>query len=282
MSAFDPTWNVNSTSSSDYFTFGDELGEQRSFIRKVYLLASQEYNFTMNVPSGADFDAYIFDGEPDDNGEPQLLASSALKDATQEHIIDFIPPRNGYYYLVSKWISGSGTSSFVLGGQRAKPVTPTAISNVSVYRDVLNKVIVAKWQTNVPARSVIQFGTQGGLGEVESSSEYKTDHEFRIDIDFGKKYYIRMLSSSAGATESDISTATTPVYKISTETGKESLTYDLAPEDLPSLDAGGCGTIKDASQNNSAWLLLLPIMLLLFVRLRLRYCVSGGKLDTHL
>ena len=272
MSAFD--------SSGMSFTFGDGLGEQKSFIRKVTLSASKEYNYTMNVPSGADFDLYLFDGSPDDNGEPVLLASSALKNASVERIVDFIPPSDGDYYLVAKWISGSGTSSIVLGSERPKPATPTMISNASVYRDVVSKQIVARWKTNVPTTDVIQYGEEGGMGQEGHLDEYATEHEYRINIDFGKNYYLRMLSSSSGTSEEDISTAVTKVYKISTKTGVNSLVYDIAPDDLPSLPAGGCGTVQSSqgpSQNTGLYMFLLPIMLLLFMRLRLRYSFSGGR-----
>lgn len=259
------------------FSFGDELGEQKSFIREVNLSASKEYNYTMSVPSGVDFDLYLFNGTPDENGEPILLASSALKNNPLEKIIDFIPTSDGKYYLVAKWISGSGSSSIVLDSQRAKPETPTTISNVNVYRDVISKKVVINWKTNVPARDILQYGEDGGMGLEDSSNDYVTEHSFYIDIDYGKKYYLRVLSSSAGPSEQDISTAVSPVYKISTETGRDSLVYDIAPDDLPSLDAGGCGTVKDVSQNPSGLLFLLPIMFLLFIRLRLIYSSNGGK-----
>jgi hypothetical protein len=273
MSAFD-------TSSDMSFTFGAGLGQQKSFIRKVTLSASNVYNYIMNVPSGADFDLYLFSGVPDDNGEPVLLASSALNNNPVERIIDFIPPSDGDYYLVAKWVSGSGASSIVLDSVKPLPTTPTLISNISVYRDVFNKQIVAKWNTNVPTIDVIQYGEDGGMGQTGTLSEYATSHEFRINIDYGKNYYLRMLSSSAPTSPAGVFTAVTKVYKISTQTGKDSLIYDLSPDDLPSLPAGGCGTvqnIQDTNSNSDIYMLLLPIMFLLFVRLRLRYPFSGGR-----
>jgi len=273
MSAFD--------TSGMSFAFGDGLGEQKSFIRKVTLSASKEYNYTMDVPSGTDFDLYLFDGTPDDNGEPVLLASSALKNASVERIIDFIPPKDGAYYLVAKWISGTDSSSIDLESERAKPATPTTISNVSVYRDIISKKIIAKWTTNVPTKDVIQYGEDGGMGSEGYLNDYSTAHKFYINIDYGKKYYLRMLSSSKGSSEANISTAITPVYKISTQTGKDALIYDISPDDLPSLDAGGCGTVTTSGQNPSAWYFLLPIMVLLFIRLRLIYpgapATKGGR-----
>jgi len=259
------------------FTFGSGLGEQKSFIRQVTLSASKEYNYTMAVPNGMDFDLYLFKGTPDENGEPILLASSALNNNPLEKIIDFIPPASGNYYLVAKWVSGSGSSAIVLDSERAKPAVPTTISDVNVYRDVVSKKIVARWTTNVPAKDVLQYGEDGGMGLEDSSSDYVTEHKFYIDIDYGKKYYLRMLSSSAGSNEQDISTAVTAVYKVSTETGRDTLVYDVAPDDLPSVNAGGCGTVKDVSQNPSGLLFLLPIMVLLFIRLRLRYPFNGGR-----
>jgi len=269
MSAFDTTGMS--------FTFGSGLGEQKSFLRKVTLSASREYNYSIAVPNGADFDLYLFSGTPDENGEPVLLASSALNNNPLERLIDFIPPSDGDYYLVAKWVSGDGSSSIALDSEKPKPLTPTTISNVNVYRDVINKKIIIKWSTNVPAKDVLQYGTDGGMGLQDYSNNYVTEHKFSIDIDYNKKYYLRVLSSSSELNGQELSTAVSSVYRISTENGRSSLVYDVAPDDLPSVQAGGCGTVRDVSKNPSSLFFLLPIMVLLFIRLRLKYSSSGGR-----
>ncbi len=124
---------------TDSFTFGPKPYEPKTFARKIDLSASKEYNFSMAVPSGADFDLYLFCGTADVNGAPVLLASSALSNNPLERIVDFIPPSTGTYYLVAKWVSGSGDSNFSLDSQRSKPITPTIISNFRLDRFMRDK-----------------------------------------------------------------------------------------------------------------------------------------------
>jgi hypothetical protein len=237
----------------------------------VSLSADSEYNFTMAVPSGADYDLYLFSSTPDANGEPVLLASSALTGNPTERIVDFIPPATATYYLVAKWISGTGQTSLVLESTQAKPATPTTISSFRIDRNMRDKKIVASWKTNVPAISTIQYGATGGMGEVQSGTEYTTDHSFSFDIAYDGYYYMRGISSSAGATDLDISTAVSPVYR-SVTYGE--LANNISIEDLPIVpNVGGCGMIDPGNSGSSsggfgAMILLLPLMVLVVARRR--------------
>ena len=256
-------------SLTDPFTFGPKIYEQKSFVRELSLSSDNEYNFTMAVPSGADYDLYLFSGTPDSSGEPVLLASSALVDNPTEWIIDFIPPVTGAYYLVAKWISGGGTASFATKSVRTKPAIPTQISNFRIDRFMSNKKITVSWTTNVPAISKIQYGSTGGMGSEQMGTDYTTNHSFTFDISFDNYYYVRGLSNSAGSTDLDISTAVTPVYRTSTF---GTLEKDISIEDLPIVpNVGGCGMINDnKSGGNSgglgAAILLLPLLVLVIIR----------------
>jgi hypothetical protein len=260
---------------TDTFTFGSNPYEAKSFARKIELLSSKEYNFSMAVPSGADFDLYLFSGTPDENGEPVLLASSALSNNPLESIVDFIPPATGTYYLVAKWIGGSGTSNFSLDMERSKPSTPTIISDLRIDRFMRDKKIAISWKTNLPSLSKIQYGNDGGLGEEKTSSEYKTQHYFDFDIDYDNYYYLRAISSSQGNDEAEISTAVSPVYRSSAYT---SLERDISIEDLPIVpDIGGCGYIDNSSAPSASTyfvssfiICLLPVFLLILFALKLR------------
>lgn len=277
MSAFDPAWNINASSTSSNFTFSDDLGGQRTFIRKLSLSASKEYTFSMDVPGGTDFDLYLFNALPDDNGEPVLAASSALLNNSSnpgpERIIDFIPPESGDYYIVAKSFSGDGTSAFNLESSRTKPSNPTAISKLRINRNMRDKVVSVSWETNVPATATVQYGETGGLESEYNDASYSTRHEFSFPIEYEKYYYVRVLSSSEGADESTISTAVSAVYRVSAVT---ELVRDITVEDLPVIETGGCGIISTQKEGGpgsgyaNLLVALLPFSLLLFLKARRR------------
>ncbi|MCX6112844.1 MAG: S8 family serine peptidase, partial [Proteobacteria bacterium] len=274
MSAVDGVVALSALSApANQFSFSVNVYDQKSFTRAVSLSSSEEYNFSMTVPTGADYDLYLFNGTPDANGEPVLLASSALVNNPVERIIDFIPPSTGTYYLVAKWISGSGTTNFVLESERSKSATPTQISGFRIDRNMRDKIVTVSWKTNVPAISKIQYGSTGGLGSEQSETDYETNHSFSFNIDYDNYYYVRGISSSTGNTDLDISTAVSPVYRTSTF---GNLQDNISIEDLPIVpNVGGCGTIDGGNSgfNSGGFgviIALLPLLILLVVRRRLK------------
>ncbi|MEI6080385.1 MAG: S8 family serine peptidase, partial [bacterium] len=52
-------------SLTDPFVFGPKTYDQKSFARELSLSSDNEYNFTMAVPAGADYDLYLFNGTAD-------------------------------------------------------------------------------------------------------------------------------------------------------------------------------------------------------------------------
>ncbi|MFH1223706.1 MAG: S8 family serine peptidase, partial [Pseudomonadota bacterium] len=280
LSAFDAAWDVENNPTSSTFTFGTSGNEQKSIIKTVTLSASKEYNFTMAVPSGADYDLYLFNATPDQYGQPILLASSALVDNPTEHIIDFIPPESGTYYIVAKWVSGSGTTDIDLSLERDKPATPTVISNFRVDRNMRDKTIYVYWTTNVPTNAVMQHGIIGGLGQQTSATEYTTEHSFSLNMEYENSYYLRVLSSSQGSSDADISTAVSAVYKVDAHTGNDYLLNDISIEDLPVMnDAGGCGTIGDinnSGNSNSVYSVIMFAVPLVYLYFRRRKLFDKG------
>jgi len=284
LSAFDAPWDVETSSSSSNFTFSTALGGQRTSMKELSLSSSKEYTFSMSVPSGSDFDLYLFSASPNDNGEPVLVASSALLNNSSkpgpERIIDYIPSESGSFYLVAKSVSGVGTSNFSLESSRAKPAEPTVISNLRINNNMRDKVISVSWDTNVPATSTVQYGESGGLEQEGGDGSYSTRHEFSFPVEYEKYYYLRVLSSSKGSSESDISTAVSAVYRVSAVT---ELVKDITVEDLPVIDAGGCGIISTPNKSGGGGLgnllvCLLPLMLLLLLKARRRQYDKGLQL----
>jgi len=143
-----------------------------------------------------------------------------------------------------------------------------------------DKVISVSWDTNVPATSTVQYGESGGLEQEGGDGSYSTRHEFSFPVEYEKYYYLRVLSSSKGSSESDISTAVSAVYRVSAVT---ELVKDITVEDLPVIDAGGCGIISTPNKSGGGGLgnllvCLLPLMLLLLLKARRRQYDKGLQL----
>ncbi len=73
---------------------------------------NEEYTFDLDVTSGVDFDLYLYNSTPDGDGNPIIMDSSVNAGIGTDESITFIPPiDNSNYYLVVKWVSGSGSFS---------------------------------------------------------------------------------------------------------------------------------------------------------------------------
>ncbi len=79
----------------------------RAWAGYIYLQSGQEYTFTLDVPSGADFDLYIYRGYPDQYGQPVIVESGTSATLGGDEIVTFTPSESGKYYVVVKWIDRS-------------------------------------------------------------------------------------------------------------------------------------------------------------------------------
>ena len=265
ISAID-TWDYDATDED--FSFSNYAYGRRSYARKLSLDKEKEYNFVLSVPAGADYDLYLFDDTPDSNGEPQLLASSPLKVAEVEQIVDFIPESTGSYYLVAKRVSGSGAGTFALLSKRDKPASPTTISDLMIRQDINSKKIFVSWKTNVKAISQVQYGSTAGLGSVEENTIYKTDHSFDIYAQ-ENPVYLRVLSSSTGDSAETISTAVSAVNKVEYTTIDHNPSASELSVNEDDTKVAGCGFIDNSSNTPPYFLMFLfPLLLLTFLKFR--------------
>jgi subtilisin family serine protease len=88
------------------------LGQKLAWARKVQLITEGKYNFTLTVPTGADFDLYLYNSTGTNYGEPAIVAKSANATTGGHEQIVLNPPYSGTYYLVVKRATattGSGT-----------------------------------------------------------------------------------------------------------------------------------------------------------------------------
>jgi subtilisin family serine protease len=87
----------------DNGTYGRKAGA-----RYISLLSGTLYNFSLKVPANADFDLYLYDGDPSSKGEPVLLAKSTNATLGGLEQIMFTPSSTGTYYIVVKYMTGYG------------------------------------------------------------------------------------------------------------------------------------------------------------------------------
>jgi subtilisin family serine protease len=78
------------------------LGQKLAWARKVQLNSEGKCNFTLTVPSGADFDLYLYNSTGTLYGEPAIVAKSTNATTGGQEQIILSAPYNGTYYLVVK------------------------------------------------------------------------------------------------------------------------------------------------------------------------------------
>jgi len=78
------------------------LGQKLAWARKLQLTTVGRYNFTLTVPTSADFDLYLYNGTGTSYGEPAIVAKSTTATTGGHEQIILNAPYNGTYYLVVK------------------------------------------------------------------------------------------------------------------------------------------------------------------------------------
>ncbi len=101
---------IDSTHYSDLYsiTVNNET-KPYCWARKIYL-KRQYYNITLEVPNNADFDLYIYNYQGNSYGEPIIHKKSINSTlGADEYLIEFVPPSEGYYFVVVKGVKGHGS-----------------------------------------------------------------------------------------------------------------------------------------------------------------------------
>jgi len=99
------TYNVGDLAND---TLGCNPSDKKVWARKVSLQAGTLYEFCLSVPSEADYDLYLYNGEPDGYGQPTILRKSVNASQGAEEPIEYAPNGADTYYIVVKWVSGDG------------------------------------------------------------------------------------------------------------------------------------------------------------------------------
>ena len=96
-------------------TFGVASDQRRVWARHLQLYADRDYTVTLEGPEGADYDLYLYRGQPNDAGEPVIARRPgptgtpiAATTATANEEMTFRVRNDGVYFLVVRHVSGAG------------------------------------------------------------------------------------------------------------------------------------------------------------------------------
>jgi subtilisin family serine protease len=143
-------------SIGDYVTgvFGAEPWAKKVWARQVILQAETRYRFELLVPEGADYDLFLYNGAPNSYGEPIVLSRSINAAPGADEVLEYTPNATNTYYLVAKWVSGSGEFSLKSSGMAEHDVAVLGVdpsvekvyqgNNVSVNVTVGNEGLNAE------------------------------------------------------------------------------------------------------------------------------------------
>lgn len=124
---------------------GSDPSGKKVWARQVWLSAGIEYDFSLSVPSGADYDLYVYNGEPDSYGQPVILKKSVNASVGAEEAITYTPTNSGTYYIVIKWVSGSGNFELESGPRHDVAIVSVVPSATQVYvGEIVNITVIAE------------------------------------------------------------------------------------------------------------------------------------------
>lgn len=113
--------------------FGADPSDKKVWARQVSLYADKEYEFNLTMPSGADYDLYLYNGTSDDYGQPVILGKSADSGVGANETIQYIATNSGTHYIVVKWVSGDGSFSLRSSTEHDVEVVGVAASMLEAY-----------------------------------------------------------------------------------------------------------------------------------------------------
>ncbi|MBI5061544.1 MAG: S8 family serine peptidase [Candidatus Aenigmarchaeota archaeon] len=101
--------------------------EKKVWARKVNLVANNPYQFSLLVPTGADYDLFLYNATPDQSGNPIILNKSVSAILGGSESINYTPAKTDTYYIVVKWVSGSGSFNLSSYAPQQKIISTTLI-----------------------------------------------------------------------------------------------------------------------------------------------------------
>jgi len=102
------------------------LGQRLVWARNVQLISGSKYNFSLSVPTGADYDLYLYNSTGTAYGEPTIVAKSINATSGETEQFWVTAPYTGTYYLVVKRATETtGSGTFTLSSQGLATVNVT-------------------------------------------------------------------------------------------------------------------------------------------------------------
>jgi hypothetical protein len=99
------------------------VGQRLAWARNVQLVSGVKYNFTLSIPSGADYDLYLYNTTGNAYGEPVVLAGSTTAALGGVENITYTVSLSGEYYIVVKLArEDSGAGQFTLTSSPSQAV----------------------------------------------------------------------------------------------------------------------------------------------------------------
>lgn len=120
-------------------SFGSHPTDRRAAAWYIDLTSGFEPSFTLVVPTGADFDLYLYEPDPDANGRPVIAASSTTTGDGNEQITGYHAAVTDRYAVVVKRVSGSGTAT--LTGSAGTPL---------IFADGFEDNSTGQWSSTTP------------------------------------------------------------------------------------------------------------------------------------
>jgi len=151
--------NEHSIGTTDTSSLGSGATDKKAWASQLTdLRNNREYTFDLSLPSGEDFDLYIYSITPDSDGNPVIIDESVSDGTGTDETIIFVPTiDNSDYYLVVKWVSGSG--SFSVSSSSTPVSTTTTTSTITTTTSTTTTTT-----TTVPTTTTSPGGGGGGGG----------------------------------------------------------------------------------------------------------------------
>jgi subtilisin family serine protease len=174
------------------------LGQKLAWARKVQLNTQGKYNFTLTVPTGADFDMYLYNSTGTRYGEPAIVAKSINATTAGREQIILTAPYNGTYYLVVKRATAT-----TLGGSFTLQSAFTPNHNIAV-------------ETVVPSTTAVYEGNAINI-TVTMRNKGLTPESFNVTVFYNNTIIDRKNTSLAASAANTLTftwntTGTTPSH----------------------------------------------------------------------
>jgi len=191
-------------------TLGENPTDKRVWARQVPLSGGQQYDFSLSVPAGCDFDLYLYSGSVGPNGNPVILAGSTGNTLGEDESISYTPPSSVSHYLVVKCVAGSGEFSLDSTTLNTPPEVSNVVAAQGVGTGVINisydvddaeqssvDVSLQYWDSNGSwhdcATTIGDGTTSTGMGKIgtwdaktDFDGQYRADCKIRVIADDGR------------------------------------------------------------------------------------------------